>query len=95
MPNEPLSPIDAQKLIRAIVATGVVVFGRHAIEDKLPALGLTQADAIQALKSGIVEPAEFEHGEWRYRVHTQRIWVVVAFRNERHLRVVTVWKVGR
>ena len=42
-----------------------------------------------------LEPAEWEHGSWRYRVHTQRIWVVVAFRSETRLVIVTAWRTRR
>ena len=49
-------------------------------------------DAINVLRGGIVEPGEFENGSWRYRVRTQRMYVVVAFRSETELRVVTAWR---
>ena len=42
-------------------------------------------------RGGIVEPAEFESGSWRYRVRTARM-CVVAFRSETELRIVTAWR---
>ncbi|MFN2445476.1 MAG: DUF4258 domain-containing protein [Vicinamibacterales bacterium] len=93
-PKEPLSPIEARKLMREIVATGTVAFSDHAIHE-LTKDNLTQADAVNAIKAGAVEPAEFERGSWRYRVHTVRVWIVVVFRSVTHLVVVTAWKVGR
>ena len=92
--NEPLTQAEARKLMREIVATGTVSFSQHAI-DELTKDKLTQADAVNAIKAGAVEPAEFERGSWRYRVHTVRVWVVVVFRSLTQLVVVTAWKVGR
>jgi len=49
----------------------------------------------------MVSEAEYENGDWRYQVRTQRITVVVAFEpapdeaeNENHVEliVVTVWR---
>jgi hypothetical protein len=36
--------------------------------------------------------SEYENREWRYRVRTNRIAVVVAFDSEEELTVVTVWR---
>lgn len=33
-----------------------------------------------------------ENGSWRYRVRTARMAVIVAFRSETALRVVTAWR---
>lgn len=46
---------------------------------------------------GVVEPAEFENGSWRYRVRTNRMMVVVAFDedSESELVVVTGWRLTR
>jgi hypothetical protein len=42
----------------------------------------------------VVDPAEFENSSWRYRVRTARIAVIVAFRSETELRVVTAWRMN-
>ncbi len=47
------------------------------------------------LRAGTVDPAEFEKGCWRYRVRTQRIVVVIAFRSVTEIRVVTAWREKR
>ena len=57
--------------------------------------GRTTVDAVNALRGGIVDPGELERGTWRYRVRTARLVVVVAFRSETDLVVVTGWRVGR
>lgn len=67
---------------------------RHALEE-LGKDDLTTVDAVNALRGGVVEPGELERGAWRYRVRTARLVVVVAFRSDTELVVVTGWRVGR
>ena len=89
--QEPLSPTQARSLIRKILASGEVVVSRHATEE-MGKDGLTFVDCINVLRAGVVEPGEWENGSWRYRVRTSGIWVVVAFRSEHRLVVVTAWR---
>ena len=49
-------------------------------------------DVANVLRGGVVDPGEYENGSWRYRVRTARIAVIVAFRSETELRVVTAWR---
>lgn len=53
-----------------------------------------ELDVTNVLRGGTVDPAEFEHGSWRYRVRTHRIAVVIAFRSEISLVVVTAWRIS-
>jgi hypothetical protein len=53
--------------------------------------GLTTVDVENVLRAGWVEVSEYENREWRYRVRTNRIAVIVAFDSETKLTVVTVW----
>ena len=92
--QEPLAPDDAKRLIREILASGDVRFSRHATEE-MASDDLEALDCINVLRGGFVEPAEFENGSWRYRVLAQRMAVVVAFRSERALVVVTAWRFKR
>ena len=92
--KEPLSPPQARRLIQNILADGEVVSSKHATEE-MAKDGLTIIDCVNILRGGVVEPAEWENGSWRYRVHTQRIWVVVAFRSEKRLVIVTAWRSKR
>lgn len=92
--KEPLSPPEAKRLIRNILADGEVVSSKHA-NDEMGKDDLNMLDCVNVLRGGVVEPAEFERGTWRYRVHTLRIWVVVAFRSERRLVIVTAWRAKR
>lgn len=54
--------------------------------------GVDEADIINVLRGGAVGSTDFENGTWRYRIFTPKIWIVVAFRSERCLTVVTVCK---
>ena len=92
--KEPLSPPEAKRLIREILAGGEVVSSGHASRE-MEKDDLTMVDCVNVLRGGIVEPGEWEHGSWRYRVHTQRIWVVAAFRSEKRLVIVTAWRSKR
>ena len=71
---------------------GSVRFSGHALEE-MAKDGLTTVDCVNVLRGGIVEPAEFENGSWRYRVRTSKAYVVVAFRSEDALVVITAWRV--
>ena len=59
--KEPLSPPEARRLIREILAGGEVVSSRHAV-DEMGKDDLTMVDCVNVLRGGIVEPAEFENG---------------------------------
>ena len=50
-----------------------------AAKEKTKNDDLTMVDCANVLRAGVVEEPEFERGTWRYRVRTQRIFVVVAF----------------
>jgi len=91
--DEPLAPDATKKLICEILRAGRFTYSRHAKEELL-ADDLSTLDCENVLRGGAVRPGEFEHGTWRYRVETGRITVVVAFRSEHELVVVTAWRVG-
>lgn len=92
MMQEPLSPPDARKLAQEILAGGGVRYSKHAL-DEMDADGLTREQVHQVLRGGIVEPAELERGTFRYRIRAGNIMVVVAFRSEVLIIVVTAWRV--
>jgi hypothetical protein len=56
---------------------------------------LDAVDVDNVLRGGVVEPGEYENGSWRYRVRTDRITVVIAFRSGSELVVVTAWRIKR
>ena len=92
--DEPLAPEAAKRLIRDILQNGRFIYSKHAKEEMLDD-DLTTVDCENVLRGGVVRPGEREHGTWRYRVETSNITVVIAFRSEQELVVVTAWRSGR
>jgi len=89
--DEPVSNQEAQKLVREILKDGTVFFTPHA-QKAMADDGVTAVDVENVLRAGWVEMSEYENREWRYRVRTNRIAIVVAFESEAELTVVTVWR---
>lgn len=89
--DEPLKPAAAKRLIREIIQSGTVSLSRHA-QEEMTKDDLTLVDCVNILRGGAVAPGELERGSWRYRVSTPRICVVVAFRSDIELVVITAWR---
>jgi len=92
--KEPLEPNRARRLLGEILEKGSVTFSGHS-EKALADDDLSTVDAVNVLRGGVVQPAEFENGSWRYRVRTQRMVVVVVFRSASEIAVVTAWREKR
>jgi uncharacterized protein DUF4258 len=92
MDEEPLDPTRARQLIRRILQVGTVDFSGHALQE-MASDDLTTVECTNVLRGGVVEPPELASGTWRYRVRAARICVVVAFRSETRLVVVTAWRI--
>ena len=92
--KEPLEPDRARRLIRGLLEDGQVTFSGHALE-ALADDDLSTVDAVNVLRGGVVDPAEFEKECWRYRVRTKRLVVVIAFRSDSEIRIVTAWREKR
>lgn len=92
--REPLARDAARRLIRNILSDGVVRFSSHAL-DEMYKDELTTPDVLNILRSGVVEAPELERGTWRYRVRGRAAYVVVAFRSELSLVVITAWRLER
>jgi len=92
--KEPLEPDRARRLIREVLQTGRVTFSGHSL-DALADDDLSTVDAVNVLRAGTVDPAEFEKECWRYRVRTPQMVVVITFRSESEIRVVTAWREKR
>jgi hypothetical protein len=90
--DEPLDPNEAKRLIRTILKEGIFSFSTHA-DREMKKDDLNNVDCVNVLRGGVVEQPEHENGTWRYRVRTNRIVVVVAFRSSKELLVVTAWRV--
>ena len=85
------TPDIATEVVRRVVRDGTVAWSRCAM-DHAEAAGLTTADCVQALLGGVSDPAVLKDGQWRYRVHSRRICVVLVFRSDVEFVVVDVWK---
>ena len=91
-----MSPPAAKALIRTILASGEVAFSGHALEEMgKEEPDITEEETFAVLRGGIVEPAEFRGGTWRYRVRAMGVYVVLAFRSETRAKVVTAWRAKR
>ena len=89
--NEELSDHDATNLIKRIVAGGTVSFSTHGLR-RCKQRKITTVDCVAVLRAGWVSEKEERNGSWRYSVCTQKFKVVVAFRSEDELVVVTAWR---
>jgi hypothetical protein len=89
--KEPLDNVRARQSIRKVVATGDYGFSRHALE-RMQERNMDALDVRNVLRGGKVDKCEQECGTWRYHVSTPNMTVVVAFRSETELRVVTAWR---
>ncbi len=89
--HAPLSAADAKSLARRIVEDGVVVVSKHAA-DAMTDDELDTTDCLNLLRAGVFENPELINDEWRYRVSTQRICIVITFVSGDRLRLVTAWR---
>ncbi len=76
----PLTAADARKLIRRLLIEGKLVSpgaGSHARKE-MDKDGLTDVDAVNVLRGGVVREPEWQNGSWRYRVETSRMMFVAV-----------------
>jgi hypothetical protein len=77
----PLKAAEARKLIRRLLDEGKLVSpgkGTHARKE-MEKDGLTDLDAVNVLRGGVVREAEWENGSWRHRVETPKMVFVATF----------------
>jgi len=86
-----LSPAVASQLMRKIAKEGSIRFSQHAL-DQMKERSMTETDCRNLIRGGTVQEPELVKGSYRYRVTTQKMAVVVAFRSETSLVVVTAWR---
>lgn len=89
--REPLKPPEAKAQARAIAEHGVIEFSAHAMAE-MKNDGLESTDCFNLVRAGVFQFPELEKGEWRYRVCTAGMCVVIAFQSETRLRIVTAWR---
>jgi hypothetical protein len=77
----PLKAAEAKRLIRRLIDEGGFVSpgsGTHARKE-MENDRLTDVDAVNVLRGGVVREAEWENGSWRHRVETMKMVFVIAF----------------
>lgn len=85
-----LRPTEARALIRAILDDGIVLIDPNHCVPRMEERGFTDVDVHNILRAGVVRDPEWENGEWRYRIETPRMGIVIAFEAEDSLVVITV-----
>jgi hypothetical protein len=89
---------QARKHLSWVQAHGTVIFSSHALAE-MKADAMKEGDVLNVMRGGkITEPAEHVKDSWRYRVHSPRFSVVVAFDRDEDgelVVVVTAWRRGR
>ena len=93
--GEPFQAHEAKRRIRQILHEGFVDWELPHFRDELRKDRLDMVDAVNCLRAGIVEEAEMDSGEWRYRIRTQKICLLVQFEAEDELLVITIWRLRR
>lgn len=89
--DEALKPAAAQRVIRAILASGTVSFSGHA-QLRMGERKLTTVDIANVLRGGRVGTTEIVFGRVRYHVMTAKIRVVVEIQSEHALLVISTWR---
>lgn len=89
-----LGKVQARKLLTEFLAKNPNFFSYGSyFKGRMAERKLIMSDVINVLHKGhILKDAEWENGQWRYRVETDRIIVVIAFANPSHIRGVTCWR---
>ena len=91
--DEPLPPDRAKKLIAQIVKSGRVDLRQRHLGQRMGERTLSSVDVENVLRGGWVESSEEVGGTWRYRIRTNHMVAVVAFRSSERLVVVTAWRI--
>lgn len=89
-----LSPDAATELVHRLTREGVVTWSRHGLA-QASAAGMTTVECDQALIGGVADPPDYSNGQWRYRIHWQRVCVVVVFRANVEAVVIDAWRKRR
>lgn len=89
-----LDRTQARKKLTGILAANPNCFSYgHHFKRRLLERQMSLGDVLNVLYGGwILMDGELENGEWRYRVETERMVVVIAFLNDAHVRLVTCWR---
>ena len=89
-----LQPNEARRLARRVVEHGDVEVSGHA-QEEMANDDLHTTDCVNLIRAGVFEPAEHINGQWRYRITSNRMCVIITFKSATRLRVVTAWRIKR
>jgi hypothetical protein len=95
MLKEPLPANEAKRLIVKAIDFDRGDFKQVHAREEMTDDDLSIRDMLRVLRGGVVEPGELCRGTWRYRVRTSWAYVVVTFRTEENVVVVTAWRMKR
>jgi hypothetical protein len=95
MLKEPLSADEAKRLIVKAIDADRVDFKQVHAREEMTNDDLSMRDVLRVLRGGVAEPGELLRNTWRYRVRTSWAYVVVTFRTEDNVVVVTAWRIKR
>ncbi len=85
---------QARKLLSELLSKNpnCYSYGGH-FKERLIERKMIMGDIINVLHKGkIFDDAEFENGQWRYRISTSKMTVVIAFNNPTSIRLITCWR---
>jgi hypothetical protein len=85
------SPDVATDLVHRVARDGTVAWSRRGLAH-VRAEEMTTVECDHILRVGVADPPELRHGQWRYRIHCQRMCVVVVFRSGVEAVVVDAWR---
>ena len=89
--TEPLKAHQVKALVRDVLKEGSTSFGKHAYEE-MEKDDISEQDVANVLRRGSPQDGEWENGSWRYEVVSTRFTVIITFRSETYLFVVTAWR---
>jgi hypothetical protein len=84
-------PAQAEELARRILEHGLTTPSQHA-EDEMAKDNIGLLDALNVIRAGTCRQSELIGGTLALSVATVRMCVVVAFRSESEIRIVTAWR---
>src|SRR5258706_11774026 len=73
-----LSPDAATELVHRVTRDGTVAWSRRGLAHA-QAEEMSTVECDHTLRDGVADPPELQRGQWRYRIHCQRMCVVVVF----------------
>lgn len=89
-----LGKVQSRKVLAEIFNSdpNFVSFSKHGLK-QMKERNLVTGDILNVLRAGkILGEPEFENDTWRYRVETNKIVTIIAFRKPNHIIVVTSWR---